>query len=77
MPLIHVRDHNENLVRVWTDEMRPYGQFTIMPLQDVENLRKAATKHDLAFYVIVHNCDGDDNCKCPKLSQNESIGSQL
>lgn len=77
MPKIHIRDHDGARVRVWTDEMRPYGQFTIMPIKDAQNLHNAVTKHDLGMYTVVHRCDTNEECKCRTLNKDATIASNL
>jgi len=62
---IHTRDHDGSRIRVWTDEMRPYGQFEIIDRSVWHTFREVARKLGIMWFIH-HWCDTDEECTCEK-----------
>lgn len=62
---LHIRAHEfgpaRPRLRVWTDEMQPYGQFNVASHTDVDVFVTLGMKL-MVLNVHVHHCDKDDEC---------------
>lgn len=77
--MFHIRNHDGARVRIWTKPMEAYGQFNVLPLQDVEIFKSSLDKMNLSAEasVTVHHCDTAEECKCRKLTFGETVEAAL
>lgn len=76
--MFHVTAHEMGVynprMRIWTTEMKEYGQFNIVRYEDIESLHKLFGKMGVGS-ITVHNCEG--TCNCKPLSYGDSIRSAM